>query len=157
MNASNASNEKRSAAEIATFQKNLDFLGFCLSEELAEVVRTLPEDEFSSFYFRTIDQLRLLTGAHQSLQPMYPDFPRQVMEMSEAELYLNALYHYCTLERPDQEGTPRPKLLDRTDLTVIRLGSLAEKNQIFTDLCAGKSSLSATDKDDIVIFVKVRG
>lgn len=152
-----ASQEKRSVAEIATFQKNLEVLGFCLSEVLADEVRSLSADGFATLYFRTQDQLRLMTGAHQTLRPMYPDFPRQVMEMSEAELYLNALYHYHTLELPDRAASARPKLLGRTPLTVIHLGNSDERNQIFTDLCAGKTSLSTADKEDITIFVKAFG
>jgi hypothetical protein len=34
--------------------------------------------------------LREMVGAHRQFKPMYPNFPEQVMEMSDARLYLTS-------------------------------------------------------------------
>lgn len=84
---------------------------------------------------------------------MYPNFPEQVMEMSEARLYLNALIHYLTNTLPGYEKRERPPLLDHTELRVIELGSREDFESIFPRLAGSGTSLSAEDKKDLAWFV----
>jgi hypothetical protein len=41
-----------------------------------------------------VSTLKAMKGAGARWQPMYPSFPRQVMEGADAELYFNARMHY---------------------------------------------------------------
>ena len=52
-------------------------------------------------------------GAHRKFEPFYPNFPAQVMEMSEAALYFNAILYYWTGHRPGFEKADRPELDER--------------------------------------------
>ena len=138
--------------QLATLQKNLESLGFLLSDDALERVQTLDNKQLKTFYKQLEKDLKLLVGAHKKFKPMYRNFPEQVMEMSEAELYLNAFRHYRTHKLPEYE-TKRPKLKDEFNLRIIRLGDGDDFNAIFPQLVASKSAFSPTDAEDIRWFV----
>lgn len=139
---------------VATLQKNIEPLGFAFSPELVETLRTLDRDRLQRLEQELHNDLRELVGAHRTWRVMYPNFPRQVMEMGEAELYLNAIRHYFQPSvLPDAEVEPRSPFAEATEPRKIDLGTREEFEQIFTQLAGSKSSTSPTDKQDIVWFV----
>src|SRR5262249_30349076 len=79
----------------------------------------------------------------------YPNFPKQVMEMTEAELYFNAIVYYCTLQRPEYEKEDRPPLEEQPKYRIIHLGSRDDFENIFTLLARSKSPFSPQDKSDV--------
>lgn len=138
---------------IAAMQKNLEALGFVMSQALMERVRTLEHDALASFYRSLIKDLRELVGAHRDFKPMYPDFPEQVRQMPEGQLYLNAILHYLTNKLPLFAKSDRPALTEAVDLCVIDLGEREDFERIFTRLAGAKTSLSPSDKADLIWFV----
>ena len=138
---------------IATIQKNFENLGFAMSAELCERLRTLSDEKLDRLYKDLVKILQKMVGAHRQFNPMYPNFPRQVMDMSEAELYLQAILHYITRKIPEREKLPRPNLIQNTRLRVIELGTKDDFEKIFTRLASSKTSLSAEDKQDLRWFV----
>lgn len=146
---SSQSNEK-----ISTFIKNLESFGFTFSSELIDVLSTLSDEQLSDFYFETVDNLKILVGAKKKFQPMYPNFPTSVMEADEAELYLNAIRHYDSLELPDIESEPREKLTQVSNkLTQIKLGTEEEYLKMFKNLIGSGTSISESDKNDITLVL----
>lgn len=138
---------------IAALQKNIAKLGFVLAPEVCERLEKLPVEKVDSFYKGLISGLREMVGAHREFRPMYPNFPEQVMEMSEAQLYWNAIVHYCTNRLQPFAKRERPPLLDATEPKVIGLGSREDFERIFTLLVSAKTSISAQDKADVRWFV----
>src|SRR5437762_1998109 len=78
---------------LASLQKNLESLGFLLAPDVIEGLKALNPMQVDAFYQRLVKDLRALVGAHRKFNPLYPNFPKQVMEMTEAELYFNAIMH----------------------------------------------------------------
>lgn len=140
-------------SHVAAIQKNIECLGFVLSGPLLDRLQTLSLEKLASFYRTLVKDLRELVGAHREFRPMYPNFPEQVMEMSEARLYLNALVHYLTNRLPGYEKKDRPALRDQTELRVIELGTREDFEAIFPRLASSKTSLSEQDKKDLAWFV----
>ncbi|WP_217560642.1 TerD family protein [Paenibacillus sp. GbtcB18] len=138
-----------SKAYLAAAMKNIESLGFMFSHRLMRAVCTLSEERFEAFYRELIRDLKRMVGAHVAYKPMYPDFPAQVMQEQDAELYLNAFYHYLTHELPEYETAQRLPLRDEADLKVIDLGSKAEFHVLISRLIQAKTSISETDKEDI--------
>jgi hypothetical protein len=138
---------------LASLQKNIESLGFLLSEEVIDGLKTLSPMQVDSFYQCLVKDLQALVGAHRKFQPMYPNFPGQVMEMTEAGLYFNAIMHYWTLNRPHYEKEERPELEDRPKFRVIGLGTRDDFEQIFTLLARSKSPFSPQDWADVKWFV----
>lgn len=90
---------------IVTITKNIEVLGYIFSKELFENLQTLNKEELHNFYSELIPILKKMTGADVVYKPMYPDFPKSVMEASDTELFVNALFHYWTEGKwlPDQK------------------------------------------------------
>lgn len=138
---------------VAALLKNIESLGFTLSLELQARVATLSLQELEAFYADFTTALRALVGAHVQWKPFYPDFPAQVMEMSEAKLYLNALVHYLTNQRIPFVKQERDALDEETRLKIIDLGGVEDFEAIFREGVGAKTSISSADKDDVRWFV----
>jgi stress response protein SCP2 len=157
-----AGQDTASLQSLATLLKNIENLGYTLSNELLEKVSTLPLIGLVEFYSQTIDDLKVMVGDNVEHKPMYPNFPKQVMEMDEAELYFNAMIHYFgsfigTRLIPHYEVEKREELQDDIKLKVIELGTREDFQTIFTNLVSSNTSISSTDKDDINWFIRVLG
>ncbi len=138
---------------IATVQKNLESLGFLLAEDVVKGLKEMSPIQVNAFYQRLVKELRAMVGAHRPFEPMYPNFPAQVMEMTEAELYFNAILHYWTLKLPETEAEEREPLKDKPKLRLIRLGTREDFEGVFTLLVRSKSPFSPQDQEDVKWFV----
>lgn len=140
--------EKAMAVSIV---KNVESLGFTFDKELFENLLTYPKNEIEMFYTDFIAKLKPLVGADKEYNPMYPNFPRQVAEASDAELFINAILHYWTFGEwmPEYEKDERMPLFDETKLTVLTVGNTNDILDIFKNLVSSKTNLSARDKADI--------
>ncbi|MBC8138848.1 MAG: TerD family protein [Fibrella sp.] len=140
---------------VATVVKNVEALGYGFTEDLIAACRALSLEQLVTLYQELVGDLKKLKGAHRAFQPMYPNFPKQVMEMPRVELYLNAIVHYWSDGKlfPASEVKERFPLLDNTDLKPIDLGTQGDFAAIFGQLAAANTSLSEQDKEDITWFV----
>jgi hypothetical protein len=138
---------------LASLQKNIESLGFLLSQEVIERLKTLNPIQVDSFYQRLVKDLKTMVGAHRRFEPMYPNFPTQVMEMTEAELYFNAIFYYWTLARPSFPKEERPPLEEQPTYRLIHLGNREDFETIFTLLARSKSPFSPQDQEDVKWFV----
>lgn len=138
---------------LASLQKNLEGIGFLLAEDVIDGLKSLSPLQVDAFYQRLVKDLRAMVGAHRPFKPMYPNFPAQVMEMTEAELYFNAILHYWTQKLPGYEVAEREPLKDRPNWRLIRLGSRDDFENIFTLLAGSKTPFSPQDQEDVKWFV----
>lgn len=136
-------------AQLATAMKNIAALGFTCSPALLAALRTLSEVSFIRWYKALIHSLKMIVGAHVPYRPMYPNFPEQVMEASDAELYLNAWYHYVTNEVPEMEPINQEILQAKVKLDMIELGSEEDFRQLMRQLMKANTSISDTDKQEL--------
>lgn len=142
--------------EIAlTLNAELMRLGFTLTRELLNTIAQLQENTAATLAKAVLKEVKLLLGANVPHRPMYPNFPKQVIEASVVELYFNALCHYWTLGEwlPEYEKMPRKFAFESTKFREINLVSEAEFTQIFTGLLNSADSLSDEDKQIIAWFV----
>ena len=131
--------------------KNFEALGFTVSKELLDVMLSYERKEFESLYKDLMPKLKALVGADVVYNPMYPNFPEQVLEASDAELFFNAIIHYFTFGQwmPEYEKEERLPLFDVNKMTVLTVGTKTDLMDIFSNLVASKTSLSAQDKADV--------
>lgn len=150
----------------ATFARNIESLGFVFSKDLFDRISQLTRDEVQALYKKTVPVLKEMVGAHRKFTPMYPNFPIQVMEASDLELFLNAFLHYTTAAISDFVGIParylpcyredkrEPLPDEEVTMRIINLGSQEDFNNIFTNLVGSNSSLSEIDKEIVAWFIK---
>ena len=151
---------------VATFNANLQSMGYCCTKELFEILRTWSMDEVKELYNSISPLLLQLVGGHRAFKPMYPNFPKQVMEASDAELYFNAMAHYWGFMVSDMIGNPdymilpqyekekRPKYDELPPCKAIKAGDAVAFRAIFTDLLAANSSITPFDKEVLAWFIK---
>lgn len=142
---------------VATILKNIENLGFTFTATLIQRLLTLETAQLEAFYFEILAELKEMVGSHVVHKPMYPNFPKQVMDMSEAELYINAILHYITGGLPQYDKIERFPLIDNPHLRIIDLGTREEFENIFTNLVGAKSSISIVEKNDLEWFFKTYG
>lgn len=147
------------SAFAATADRNFHGLGYAMSPSLLGALSALPESEALRLYDDIGATLRRLVGAHVQWAPMYPNFPRQVMEAPDLELYLNAMTHYWVAAvgdilsvparwLPQYEKERRAKLpAEDVALKIIALGDEAGFGAIFTDLAGANIAPSDADKE----------
>lgn len=147
-------------AYIATLLKNIEPLGYTLSKDLLDLLKTFSIEEVGAFHQDLVDALRKIVGAHVRYEPMYPNFPAQVMKASESELDFNALLHYLgdwigARILPSYQKEKREPLRDLKKLKVISSGTEAEFEDIFIKLVRAKVSISEIDKKDLQWFINI--
>lgn len=158
-----------SAPEFAaTAAKNLQALGFGLDAQLTDKLRSLGASQIAAWYESVVPVLQEMVGAHRQFSPMYPNFPRQVMRASDAELFFNALTHYYGFHLSDLLGDSNLVVLPRYEkenrsaldefhtLKWIRLGTQEDFDSIFTALVSSNGSLSEADQETLRWFISNR-
>lgn len=139
---------------VLTLNKNIECLGFSFSGELVNKLVDYTLDELKESYLTLIPILKKMKGAHVKYRPMYPNFPQQVLDVSDLELYFNALVHYWSDGKlfPQYDKEERFPLLQDSKLTIINNGTMDDFIEIFKNLMSSKTSLSQTDKDDLKYY-----
>ena len=147
---------KNEQALVVTMMKNVQSLGYTFSEELFEALSHMNRDELKVFYSDLIPALKELVGADVEYNPMYPNFPTQVAEMDGIELFINAIVHYWSFGTlmPEYEKDERLPLIDVNKMALLSTGNHEDLMEIFKNLVASKTSLSAQDKEDVTTIIK---
>lgn len=141
---------------------NIQALGYTFSNDVIDKIQHLPVEKFKPFYIQLVEELKAVRGANVAYKPMYPDFPEQVVNAGNEELNSNAFWHYLgdwlgQRILPGYIKTPRLPLQDDVNLTVLHAGTKEDFNNIFTHLVGAKTSISETDKEDVLWYIKNYG
>lgn len=94
---------------MAGMMQELEALGFVLADDLVSRLSTWSPEDAARLLRDATREMRKLVGAHRQHVPLHAGFPAQVMALSDAQLYLNAVSHYVSLRRIPSEGDERPR------------------------------------------------
>lgn len=136
-------------ALLASLHKNIERLGYSFSPELLEAASVLNREALSELHDLIVSTLRRMVGDHVQYALMYPNFPEQVMEASDAELYLRAVLHYALGILPETPKGTRPELKVRKKTKPIEPGTEEEFVRMIRNLIGAGGSLSDEDKTDV--------
>lgn len=146
-------------APVFTLQANVVNLGFIMGKDLCEALENTSSSRFSNFATSFIEILRELKGANVEYNPMYPNFPEQVMQASDLELWSNAILHYWTAGDfvPSYAKLPRSYAPENVKLVEINVATENEFADIFTSILGSNESISAEDVSAVKWFLKNYG
>lgn len=149
----NASTHARTL--VYTLQANVMSLGFMLDETVLDYLASKNDNYIRDFSQDLVCNLRSIKGADVVYRPMYPNFPRQVMEASDVDLFVNAIFHYLTYGRwvPDYAPLPRQFAFEDVNFRKISLITESDFQDIFTQLVTTNDSLSTEDREFIKWFL----
>lgn len=147
----------QSVSLTAGLLQNLAGLGYTLSQGLIDELKRLFPEITEKYCVTILNTCKELRGANVEYKPMYPNFPKQVAEFSDAELFLNAIVHYWSagVLLPEYEKYEREPLLQKVNYQIIELGTIDEYDSIFANIMASKTSISETDKKDLMEYLEM--
>lgn len=125
-------------------------LGFIFEDEALNALVCNPQQSASIF-----QTLQTLVGADKVWEPLYPNFPKQVYDAHQVELFFNAMGHYFSQGawQPDYTKELRLPLSEAVKLKPIGLISSNEYIRIFSDILSSNASLPEFDREIIRHFV----
>jgi hypothetical protein len=136
-----------SKQEKLSIQAELMQFGYILSEDALDAVSLTWFEDIMSYLKKSL-------GVGNYL-PFYKNFPKQVMELSHTELFMNAILHYWsegTWEAP-YELQERGYKFENTKFTTIKLGTEKDFANIFTTLVSINQSITENDKKVVEWFI----
>lgn len=130
-----------------SIQAELMQLGYILSEDALNCVSI-------SWFNEIMPYLRKTLGVG-NYRPFYENFPKQVMELSHADLFWNAIIHYASegTWQPAYELRERGYAFENTKFTTIKLGTEKDFSNIFTTFLSINQSITENDKNIVEWFV----
>ena len=136
-----------------TVQAEMMQLGVMLDERALSLLSDMTEEDIIRYHDEVIGYLKYIKG-DGNYRPLYYGFPQQVMEMSEAELFWNAIRHYWSNGEwvPNAYTKAKPTAFEHPSYKVLRPCSEAEFNRIFTDILSVNQSITPMDKEVLTWF-----
>lgn len=142
---------------VAAFLQNAERLGFIFTPKVVNSLWGNDADRVLEWAAEILDFLRTTKNANFRYAPMYPNFPQQVAEASDAELYLNAVAHYFSVHGEhvfirEYEKIERFPLYENTDLVKVDLVTPSTIEDVFRNLLGAKISFSETDRENLALL-----
>lgn len=136
--------------EAYTLQAELMRLGYMIKN-----IDTISKERAVELYNNIIPNLKSLLG-DGDYKPLYSGFPKQVMEMTDFELFVDQIMHYMSngTWKPCDYMGEIPTLFERVDYTIIESGDNIRFENIFTDLVSLNNSLSPFDTEVVEWFAE---
>ena len=157
-NTDNNINETLSMAELATLIKKFEGYGYIFSKELAIVIskeeRNIIIDKLKAV-IEVIEDFK----SDKNYTVFYKNFPDEVIDMSETELYINQILHYWFGYLPSNnenitKGEVEPsKLVKARELNLVD-DEMIEK--LFIDLLSSNVTLSEQYLDDVCVLTDTK-
>jgi len=131
-------------------------LGYIMSNDMLSFFSLQLNQNAIAYIAETIiPTLKYIKGADVNYEPMYPNFPKQVMEASELELFINAILHYFTHGewKPNYHKLPRKYEFENVKFKEINIISQDDYLNFFTKLLSSNESLSEEDKKIVTYYL----
>ena len=158
---------KNSTKLVLSFVENIKPLGYIISEELFNQLIKMDEQEIINMHSWVIDELKARVGANVEYMPMYPNFPKEVMQTSELKLYLDALFHYwkrdvhneLAIDIEEKPQTRAKEIKNKKEIkeakyTTLELGKIEDIDEILVNLFGLSVAYSKQDQEDLRILTK---
>ena len=143
---------------VLSTNRNLETYGRTMSLSLLDTMVSLPESEIVKECQKLMKSVRESSQAEafQNATVFYPDFPEQVMEMSEVEKYINQLAEYFNPDlRPEFEASERNPLLEdfNRNLKLIETDNYYLIHETMHDRMFSAASLSKPKMETLLNYM----
>jgi hypothetical protein len=141
--------------EVSTVQAKLMSFGYMLDQDAFEALSKSDLSFIVQFHDEVISYLRHIKGGDLKYEPLYKNFPQEVMSLSDYELYFNAICHYWSngTWEPSTVTYEKPIAFENIKYNMIKFATDERFSKIFTDLVSINTSLTPTDLNVVKWFV----
>jgi len=138
-----------------TFISNLMSYGYMPTAKLSDALSELSVTDITALSEDVIPVLKELTGANVVHKPMYPNFPKQVMDASDEDLFVTAQAHYFSNGKwmPDFKLAGRPIGYENVKFKTLDLVTDADLAMTFKKIVGSADSISGFNKEVVEWFV----
>ena len=128
-------------------------LGYMLDSAGIMYLMSALREDIIRYHDEVIAYLTYIKG-DGNYRALYDGFPQQVMEMSEVELFVNAIRHYRSSGEwvPNAYTQSKPTAFEHPTYKVLSPCSEAKFNRIFTDILSVNQSITPMDKEMVKWF-----
>jgi hypothetical protein len=154
-----STDQKVSLPLLMTLLKAYEQQGYILSSELLSKLVHLPTERFKIVGRLLLVLLQHSVGSHEEFEPMYVNFPDEVMNMSESILYANAVKHYLAAffeidYRPAQIKKLRKPLAptESQTLKMLKLGTEEDSHAYYRNLLNSNTNLGVNELTSLKFF-----
>lgn len=140
----------------ATVQAHLMGYGYMLDQDAFDALSRSDLSFITNFNNEILSYLKDITGGNRNYEPLYKNFPQEVMSMSDFELYFNAICHYWSNGNWEPSTITYEKSIafENIKYNMIKFASQERFSQIFTDLVSINTSISPQDMEIVKWFVE---
>lgn len=140
---------------VATTNARLMSLGYMLDKQAMDMLARSRREHIIRFHNEVMSFLKNLIG-DGNYQPIYKNFPQEVMNKTDIELFAGAIVHYMSQGTWVPPTVPYEKEMKFEDVkfNVLKYASEDRFNRIFTDLVSINTSLMPQDMAIISWFVE---
>jgi len=137
-------------------QAQLMHYGFMLDQDALKQLGHSDAADIKEFYTEVIDYLKLMTGGQREYRPIYEGFPKQVMDMTECQLWWNQLIGYWSggSFTPSPWTETKATAFEHVNYKMISAGTEEDFLNIFKKLSQSGTSLVPADLRIIVWFIE---
>lgn len=140
------------ASELAAFLGNMFRFGYVFNTDAVNALSSAALGELVSI----TKAAKEIKGGH-GYDPMYPNFPKQVAEASEIELYMNAIVHYFgdlvgLRIMPNYVKKPRHPLTEKVNVQEVSVVGVCELVELSRKLVGQAQPYSEQDRDDLLVL-----
>ena len=142
-------------ALVTTTNAHLMTMGYMLDTQAMKMLAKSRRDHIVRFHDEAMEYLKKALGGDREYKPIYKNFPQEVMNKTDIELFAGAIVHYMSKGTWEPPTVPYEKEIKFEDIkyTIIKYASEDRFNQIFTDLVSINTSLMPQDMEIIKWFV----
>lgn len=126
-------------------QSELMKYGFMLDRNGFEQLQKADAARIAEFYKNTCAWLKDISGSSRTYTPLYSDFPRGVLSLSESERRYMQMIHYLTHATFDLNLEPVPSELEHVEYKIIKGGSEEDLIELFKRLAETGTAITPTD------------
>lgn len=144
---------------------HLEAYGYTLSPQIVNILSNFSKEKVELIGTTVVKVVEKMSGGDKVFQPMYPNFPKQVLEASELELFVNAMVHYTgdflgVRILPKYNKEQRDVLSEDVKPKMIGYVSFADVQKYFENLLTSNVVLSESQKESfktLCLFLKEKG
>lgn len=145
---------KRDVA-VASIVKNITSFGFLPNLEMVEKLRNTDYKNIVSWYLDIKPVLIDVIGLREHMEPLYKNFPEEVMSTDGAEMYIASLIYLLSHNTiSPSEAKARPELDEFCNLIHIEVANQEAFDSIFTNLLSSKVSFGEADVSDVAFYIE---
>lgn len=147
--------QKKRDIAIATIVKNVTSFGFLLGQDIIDILKNAEYKDIVSWYLENKDYMLEASGLRDNMEPLYKNFPEDVMNTDDYEMYWASLVYYMSHNTiSPAEAKLRPELNEFCNLIPVSVGKEDVLDEVFTNLLSSKVSFGDSDRKDVQYFVE---